>query len=197
MIDLAAFYREAVAALIGAVEALGQREGLYRAPQTLLKSARRRCLNQLRLFALILRRLIFLMALSVELAPVAPREGRNYFDAEDTASRPRWRGLRLVPSVSGAFPELLRSLPGVFSPGPADAAPVIERWGQLFYALHHRERRARRLARTLQRWQAAGEGRPAVRPLEGVHRLTPRLGLIAGAVTARLDMALGVWPDTG
>ncbi|MEZ5947152.1 MAG: hypothetical protein R3C04_09940 [Hyphomonas sp.] len=76
------------------------------------------------------------------------------------------------------------------------ADPVIERWGRLMLVLMRCEGRARRLARTLRRWQAAGEARPNVPPLAGIHRLPARLGLIAGAVTARLDLVFDAWADT-
>ncbi|MEZ5946800.1 MAG: hypothetical protein R3C04_08120 [Hyphomonas sp.] len=53
------------------------------------------------------------------------------------------------------------------------------------------------LARTIRRWQAAGEPKPHVAPLDGRHRLPVDLGLIATALTGLLNKALGDWPDTG
>ena len=67
----------------------------------------------------------------------------------------------------------------------------------LLDALKHRERRAKLLARTLQRWKAKGERRPYVPPLTYRHRLPAQLGLIAGALTVQLNAAFEDWPDTG
>ncbi|MEZ5969473.1 MAG: hypothetical protein R3C00_10540 [Hyphomonas sp.] len=57
------------------------RANLHLKPMTLTKSLKRRCLADLRQLAVILRRLIFLMALAIELAPARPR----------TANPPRFR----------------------------------------------------------------------------------------------------------
>ena len=52
------------------------RANLHLKPMTLTKSLKRRCLADLRQLAVILRRLIFLMALAIELAPARPRTAK-------------------------------------------------------------------------------------------------------------------------
>ena len=63
--------------------------------------------------------------------------------------------------------------------------------------LKHHKRRAACLARTLQRWQAAGEPRPHAAPMAGTRRMPAALGLIAEALPLLLNEALRRWPDTG
>ena len=137
------------------------------------------------------------MALSMDLAPAASREGRNYFRPEDTKPKARRLTFRLMPALSGPFPDSLRPVQRVPQPGPVDAAPITARWQAMLDVLKHARRRATRLARTIHRWQATGVARPYVRPMARTHRLKPDLGLIAGAFTHLINQALARWPDTG
>jgi len=77
-----------------------------------------------------------------------------------------------------------------------DAAPVIARLVALIRILKNPEPHARRLARTIQRWQAKGEARPHVVPMTGRHRLDPELGLVASLLPQLLNEALKGWADT-
>ncbi|MEZ5998822.1 MAG: hypothetical protein R3B98_09030 [Hyphomonas sp.] len=197
MRDLRAFLHEAFEAVRAAVLDFGVRAGFERLTPRITKAARRRCLSGMRQLAILIRRLIFLMALSIELAPADPREGWNFFNSDDPKAKRAWRGLSLVPPVSRPFPDHLRTLSGPAIAGKVSAIPVVTRWVRLLEALSHREQRARQLARILRRWRAAGEAKPHVRPMARVHRLPPKLGLIAGALTVQLTTALQGWPDTG
>ena len=188
------FFRHALRTLAEAVARAGVSADLDRHPETITKTVRRRCLAKLRPLAIMIRRLITLIALSVELAPFVPREGRNWFSDEAAAQTPRGYSFRLIPSVPGSPPETGKSVPGWPMPGPVPAAPVIARWHALLDALRHSRSRAERLARTLQRQRAAGLARPYVLPMAKTHRMPPQLGLMAGALTVRLRAAFADWP---
>lgn len=195
--DVAAFIIQAWKMLAYALAEAGMDADLDLRPATLSKGARRRCMAELRRLAVLIRRLIFLIALSVEVKPVAPQEGRNYF-REEVADPARGRqSFCIVPAACGPFPEILRSVPGVSQGAAVDAAPVIARWRALLDALKFRERRAKNLARTLLRWQAQGEPRPWVAPMARTYRFSPELGLVASALPMLLNRALLRWPDTG
>ena len=133
----------------------------------------------------------------MELQPIAPRDGRNYFREEGTTPTPRKRSFRIAPAASVAFRGSIEGVSGGLQPGPVDAAPVIARWTQLAHVWQQRERRAKLLARTLQRWQAKGEPKPYVLPMPRTYRLSPELGLIASALPMLINKALQRWPDTG
>lgn len=194
--DYMAFIAQAWKTVAYALANTGVDADLDRHPATLSQRARRRCMAELRRLAVLVRRLIFLMALSVELGPLASREERNYFREEEAAA-PRKRSFRVAPAMFGPFPEALRRVAGLSRAGPVDAAPVIARWTALLDALKHHKRRAKCLARTLRRWQAQGEPKPCAPPMVRTYRLSPELGLIANALPMLIDRALQGWPDTG
>ena len=195
--DLAPFLNQAWNTLAHALADAAIAADLDLQPATLAKSVKRRCLAELRRLETLIRRLIFLMALSVELAPILPREGRNYFREEDAVPSPRKRSFRIASAASGAFRGSVEGVSGGLQPGPVDAAPVIARWTQLTRVWQSRERRAKLLARTLQRWQVKGEPKPYVLPMARLHRFSPELGLIASALPMLINKALIRWPDTG
>ena len=145
------------------------RANLHLKPMTLPKSLKRRCLADLRQLAVILRRLIFLMALGIELAPPRPGAGPDARRAaalpegvEDVTASfgPQSKGFRLAPRMSGLFPDHLRTLSG---PPPARSVSprrLLAQWQALHAVLKDPEAHARRLARTLARWRRAGEPAP-------------------------------------
>ena len=53
----------------------GVNADLFKAPETVPKTVKRRVSAELKRFGVLLRRLIFLMTFRVELAPVTPRPG--------------------------------------------------------------------------------------------------------------------------
>jgi hypothetical protein len=80
--------------------------------------------------------------------------------------------------------------------GPVSAAPLIARWQAMLDTLKHHKRRAKCLARTIQRWQAAGEARPHVPPIPRSQRMPAALALVSGGLTVQLIDALKRWPDS-
>ena len=178
------------------------RANLHLKPETLTKSLKRRCLADLRQLSVILRRLIFLMALAIELAPARPRAAKPAArpdGVEDvTASFGPQTGLfGLAPRLSGPLPDCFRTCSGLRPGGPVAAAPLIARWIALHRVLQDPAAHARRLARTIRRWKARGETKPVVAPMAGRHRLHPELALIAGLLPGLLARALAGWYDTG
>ena len=178
------------------------RANLHLKPMTLTKSLKRRCLADLRQLAVILRRLIFLMALAIELAPARPRVVKPAplpDGVEDVTASfgPQAGRFGLVPRLSGPLPDCFRTLSGPRPNGPVAAAPVIARWIAMHRVLQDPAAHARRLARTIRRWKARGEAKPVVSPFDGRHRLPPDLALIAGTLPGLLAGALAGWYDTG
>ncbi|MEZ5947011.1 MAG: hypothetical protein R3C13_02800 [Hyphomonas sp.] len=188
------FLAHALRVLGDALVAIIGRAELHLRPDFMARGVARRAARQMRALAVMIRRLIFLMALEVELAPAAPRAAG---DAPRTAVRRPRATFRLVPEPSGALPECFRSFTGARATGPVPAERLFRRWVELTRVLNSPDVYAKRLARTIRRWQAAGEPKPHVAPLDGRHRLPVDLGLIATALTGLLNKALGDWPDTG
>ena len=54
--------------------------------------------------------------------------------------------------------------------------------------------RANRLARTIQRWKAAGETRPYIAPIPKTYAMHRALALVSGGLTVQLIEALKDWP---
>jgi hypothetical protein len=195
--DLTAFIPEAWKTIARAVAEAGVDANLHRAPAKISKTVKRHCMAELKRLTLILRRLIFLMALSMNLAPVKPRAASNYFEAKESAPQTDTVSFQLTPASPGECPHFLRGPLMLPQPGFVDAAPVLARWTALLHVLKTHQRRAKSLARTLARWQAAGEAKPVILPMAKVHRLSPQLGLIASALPMLIAQALKTWPDTG
>ena len=195
--DRTDFLSQAWKMLARALADLGVGADLDLRPATLSKRVKRRCMAELGRLSVLVRRLIFLMALSIEPDPSGSREGRNYFSSDTAAPGPRKRSLRLIPAPAAAFPEALRIVSGPPLPGYVSAAPVLDRWHMLLDAFQQRERRAKCLAGVFRRWQARGEARPRALPMAHTHRFSPELGLIAAALPMLLNRALARWPDTG
>jgi len=193
--DQPAFIVQAWKTIARALAEAGVAADLDLKPATLLKCTRRQCMARLRQLAIMIRRLIFLMALSIEPAPLVSRPKGNYFETEKAPPK-RCLSFRITPDVSGVFPGSVRAYSG-HHPGPVPAAPVIAKWSALLLALKHCERRAARLARTLQRWRTEDVAKPYVPPMRHTHRLPREPGLLAGALTLQLTLALTGWPDTG
>jgi hypothetical protein len=74
------------------------------------------------------------------------------------------------------------------------AAPLIARWEAMLETLKFCKRRAKCLARTIQRWKADGEARPYIAPVPRTHAMPAPLGLVSGGLTVQLTEALRDWP---
>jgi hypothetical protein len=196
MTVLTDFLTQAWHTISRALAEAGVDAGLHKAPERIAKSAQRRLRAEIRRLAVLLRRLIFLMALQLELAPVKPRAGKNYFETSDGETEAHVT-FSLVPVKAGEVPDFLRGPITVPVRGPVPAAPLIARWRAMLETLKHCHRRARCLARTIQRWQAEGQAKPCISlPLDS-RRMPATLGLISVGLAAQLNEALKAWPDTG
>nr|WP_321441345.1 hypothetical protein [uncultured Hyphomonas sp.] len=195
MTDRTDFLSQAYYTIARAIAGAGVQVGLFRTPETISQSVNRRARAELKRLAVLLRRLIFLIALQMELAPLPPRTGSNYHEPKKSDVNYRYV-FTMVPGPSRPCPQFLKGPVTVPSRGPVPAAPLIARWQAMLDALKHHKRRAKRLARTIQRWQAAGEARPHVPPIPRSHRMTAALALVSGGLTVQLLEALNRWPDS-
>jgi hypothetical protein len=195
MTDRTDFFSQAFYTLARAIAEAGVNVDLFKNPQTIAKSVNRRVRAELKRLAVLLRRLIFLLALQMELAPLKPRIGSNYYEPKQEDAAYRYV-FTMVPAQSRPCPHFLKGPVIVPSRGPVPAAPLIARWQAMLDTLKHHKRRARRLARTIQRWQAAGEVRPHVPPILHAHRMPAAIALVSGGLTVQLIEALKRWPDS-
>ena len=198
MKDRTDFFSQAFYTIARAIAEAGVNVDLFKAPETIAKSVNRRVRAELKRLAVLLRRLIFLMALQMDLAPLKSRIGSNYYEPKKPDAAYRYV-FTMVPSPAGPCPHFLKGPETVPHRGPVPAAPLIARWQAMLETLKHHKRRARCLARTIQRWQAAGEARPHVPPIPKTHRMPAAIALISGGLTVQLIEALKSWPapDTG
>ncbi|WP_321489259.1 hypothetical protein [uncultured Hyphomonas sp.] len=194
MTDRTAFLSQAFNTLARAIAEAGVNVDLYKSPETISKTVNRRVRAELKRLAVLLRRLIFLLALQMELAPLKARIGSNYYEPKQEEADYRYV-FTMVPAPSRPCPHFLKGPVTVPVPGPVSAAPLIARWQAMLDTMKHHKRRAKRLARTLQRWQAAGEARPHVPPVPNVHRLPATVALVSGGLTVQLVEALKAWPE--
>jgi hypothetical protein len=194
MKDSTDFFSQAFYTIARAIAEAGANADLFKTPETIAKSVRRRVRAELRRLAILLRRLIFLVALQMELAPLKPRVGSNYYEPDRPDADYRYV-FTMLPAQSGPCPYFLKGPVTVPSRGPVPAAPLIARWQAMLDTMKHHKRRAKRLARTIQRWQAAGEARPHVPPIPRSQRMPAALGLVSGGLTVKLIEALKAWPD--
>ncbi|MEZ6002227.1 hypothetical protein [Hyphomonas sp.] len=180
-----------------AIAVAGVNADLFKMPELISKSVNRRVRAELRRLAVLLRRLIFVVALQMqrELVPLKPRAGSNYYEPKKPDGEYRYI-FTMVPPPVGPCPSFLKGPVSVPHRGPISAAPLIARWQAMLDTLKFHKRRARRLARTIERWQAAGEARPFVPPIPNTHRMPAALGLVSGGLTVQLLAALKGWPDT-
>ncbi|WP_155840112.1 hypothetical protein, partial [Hyphomonas jannaschiana] len=115
------------------------------------KTVKRRVSAELKRLAVLLRRLIFLMALQVELAPLVPRPVSNYFEKAEGEAKPRKAFFSVLPTPASEAPDFLHGPITVPMRGAVPAAPLIARWEAMLDTLKYRQRRAKCLARTIQR----------------------------------------------
>jgi hypothetical protein len=194
MTDRTDFFSQAWYTLARAIAEAGVNADLYKTPETIAKSLNRKVRAELKRLAVLLRRLIFLEALQMELASLTPRIGSNYYEPKQDDADYRYI-FTMVPAPSRPCPHFLKGPVIVPTRGPVPAAPLIARWNAMLDTLKHHKRRARRLARTIQRWQAAGEARPHVPPIPNTHRMPAALALVSGGLTVQLLEALKRWPE--
>ena len=95
MTDRTAFLSQAFNTLARAIAKAGVNVGLYKTPETISKSLNRRVRAELKRLAVLLRRLIFLLALQMELAPLTGADRQQLLRAQEgrvqsTATSSRW-----------------------------------------------------------------------------------------------------------
>ncbi|MEZ5986234.1 MAG: hypothetical protein R3B94_09825 [Hyphomonas sp.] len=195
MKDRTDFFSQAFYTIARAIAEAGVNVDLFKTPETISKSVNRKVRAELKRLAILLRRLIFLMALQMDLVPLKPRIGSNYYEPKDPDAEYRYT-FSMVPAPSRPCPHFLKGPVTVPMRGPVPAAPLIARWQAMLDTLKYHKRRAKRLARTIQRWQVAGEARPHVTPIPNTHRMPAALGLVSGGLTVQLLEALKAWPDS-
>ena len=196
MTDRTDFFSQAWYTIARAIAEAGVNVDLFKTPETIAKSVNRKVRAELKRLAVLLRRLIFLEALQMELAPLKPRIGNNYYEPKQEDADYRYI-FTMVPAPSGPCPHFMTGPVTLPIRGPVAAAPLIARWQAMLDTLKHHKRRARCLARTIQRWQAAGEAKPHVPPVPNTHRMPAAIALVSGGLTVQLIEALKTWPDTG
>ena len=187
------FFSQAFYTIARAIAEAGVNVDLFKTPETIATTVNRRVRAELKRLAVLLRRLILLIALQMELAPLPPRVGSNYYEPETPDAEYRYV-FSMVPAPSRPCPHFLKGPVTVPMRGPVPAAPLIARWQAMLDTLKHHKRRAKCLARTIQRWQAAGEARPHVPPIPRRHRMPAALGIVSGGLTVQLIDALKTWP---
>ena len=208
MTDHRAFITEGLEAARDALADAAAMADLHLLPAMLSRSLKRRCMARWRVIAVIVRRLIFLMALSIELpmirhSPdksgiVMTKSGMVMDRVEDVTASfgPQPRAFVLAPRKCGPPPP--EGIGGAISKGtagPVAAAPVIARFRALLKVIRDPEGHALRLARVLRRWKARGEARPYIMPMGGNHRLRPELGVVSSFLPGLLNASLAQWPQ--
>ena len=173
-------------------------------PLTLPRSLARRASGRLKQIEIIVRRLLTLMALALELAPVRPRTHHTPAtpmplpEGTETVTFPAPYRFALSgrvqpevdPEASVVFPGSIRAY------GPVPAAPFLARVSALYKVLEAPEVHAKRLARSLERQQKRGDPKPVALPMASAYRLRPELGLIATALPGLLSAALEKWDNS-
>ncbi|RIJ22307.1 hypothetical protein D1224_12190 [Henriciella barbarensis] len=183
----------------------------------------RRLYAQLRarliLIETLLRRLLVLMAASIEVSikmPVIPEAATPLsgsscnetapFQPTATTSQseaPRRRGFPLLPRLREripADPDVIALLKTEHS-GPQAAfrskTPLVHRYCTIMGVLRHPERAARRMAYRLARLRAEGAARPLCLTPVNLKRVGEEISLIAATLPERVSRALSTWYDTG
>ncbi len=184
-----------------ALQAAGDRAGLHLAPDTLTRTAARRLRSSLRAIETLVRRLLVLIAASLELedrkGPASPAR-----DSQSPARLPgrRARVFELMPPAT-FDPEAFQRMAAT----PAQAQHrnytgirlLLDRFHTLRAVIEDPARAARRMARLLAREKEAGALKPICMPQERLYRFDAEFGLIAAALPGLVSEVLPAWYDTG
>jgi hypothetical protein len=197
-----AFLTHGLAAAQRALASVAELTQAHLNPNTLGRTLAQRARAELARLEIIIRRLLTLMALAIELAPVKPRSvtsGTPKSDAAEPICRKSVPGFSLTAKVLSAFdPDASGLLPcTIRASGPVPAAPILARLAVLQLLLAAPDAHARRLARTLARQRRAGEAAPIALPMARTHRMPPELGAIATSLPDMLRAAFKSWESSG
>jgi hypothetical protein len=111
------FFSQAYYTIARAIAEAGVNVDLFKTPQTIAKSVNRRVRAELKRLAVLLRRLIFLAALQMDLAPLTPRIGSNYYEPKKEDAEYRYV-FTMVPAPSRPCPHFMKGPVTVPSRGP-------------------------------------------------------------------------------
>ena len=105
MTDLTAFILHAFRTIARAVAEAGVHAGLFKHPELISKTLKRRVSAELKRLGVLLRRLTFLMARPVELAPLVPRPVSNYFEKTEGELKARTAFFSVLPTPATEAPD--------------------------------------------------------------------------------------------
>lgn len=206
---------------------LSFRAGLERTKIRLSRRLYTHVRARLKLIETLLRRLLVLMAASIEVSvphpepvegpakagtsssqtapsqPAPSQAGPSQAAPTPAEKRKARRGFALMPSLRERRP----LDPSVFDTSwaelsgrgrrPLDLAPLMHRWNTVGALLRHPEKAARRMAWRLARLRAAGAPRPHCLVPTDTRRAPTEVQLIAAALPQRVARALSGWYDSG
>jgi len=172
--------------------------GLTRSNDIVPQSAARRFRAHVKLLAIILRRLIMLMALSLTLDPVKVRDRKPFVAEADPVVKKSQSPLSIALSGQTQFYALDDpSFPeGASRPsGPVPVAILLRRFEALARILRNPEKYALRVARVLERRRREGAPRPLCAAIP-TFRLKPELGAAAAGLPMLLADAFYQWDNS-
>ncbi|WP_018146724.1 hypothetical protein [Henriciella marina] len=205
------FIEAGLAALRDALETAAETAGLILRRYRLTRTAARAFRAKVRQLETVLRRLVVLMAADIEIAninPLTPAQAgvssSQTAPSQDTRAHPEPsrrtgpRGFILIPN-SQYDPEKFEALRALSRGAPAlvDETPLVHRYDTLRALIENPHALARRMARHLARWKAAGDSRPHCPAQPGLHRLSAELGAIASLLPRAVNDSLKGWYDSG
>jgi hypothetical protein len=195
MTDLTDFITHAFKTIARAVAEAGVNADLFKQPELISKTLKHRVSAELKRLAVLLRRLIFLMALQVELAPVKPRLGNNYFEKSEGEPEARKAFFSVLPtpaSEAAGFPAR--------ADHRADAWPRARCAADRPLGSHARHAQILGAGRNASPARSSAGKRMASPALHRAHPKTHAmpapLGLVSGALTVQLIEALRDWPPS-
>ncbi|KCZ55433.1 hypothetical protein HY29_11965 [Hyphomonas beringensis] len=168
-------------------------------PRTLPRSLKQRASGRLSQLEMIVRRLLFLMALMLGLpAPAEPRktEPRQLPEGTEIVSFPTQRRFALSAKKVAMVSDAVFLQPPFRDGQPVLAAPFLARIAALYRVLKDPDAHAKRLARCIARQKQAGEPAPQIMPIASAYRLRPELGIVSAALPGMIRALLQDWCDT-
>ena len=181
MTDRTDFFSQAWYTLARAIAEAGVNVDLFKTPETIAKSVNQRVRAELKRLAVLLRRLIFLMALQMELAPLTPRIGSNYYEPKKPDAEYRYV-FTMVPAPSRPCPHFMKGPVTVPMRGHARHAEASQAPGEMSCPHDPALAGGRRSP-------AVCTADPARAPSARGHR--PRLGRADGAADRRAEALAG------
>ena len=183
------------------LDALGG-ANLHLQPETISRSLYAKVRAKLKVLEQVLRRLLVLLAMTLDLAPVRPRalqaaaplpEGVEDVTSSFRAHLPALYRMALMGRPSGP-PRDFGALASTRLSGPVPAMPLMRRAAVLLKIMKNPDAAARRMARLIGRMKRRGEAKPYCLPLAARGRLRPELALLTSAITLEVNAALADWP---